>query len=123
MSFITVLPVGPEERDLVANLLQLYLHDFSQIEPLETNEEGLFDYQGFEAFWSEPNHHVFLARDENRVVGFAFVQRGFRHEMDNRLDEKLIDNDHMPVVEGCDQAKKEQLYRPLGGGMSLGRES
>ena len=91
MSTITVVPAKPEEKNLVANLLQLYLHDFSEIEALETNEEGLFDYRDFESFWNQPDHYIFIARYENRAVGFAFVQRGFYHEKDDRHDEELID--------------------------------
>jgi hypothetical protein len=52
MSTITILLAQPEERKLVANLLQLYLHDFSEIEALETDEEGLFTWDGFDAFWT-----------------------------------------------------------------------
>ena len=91
MSTITVVPAKPEEKTLVANLLQLYLHDFSEVEALEINEEGVFDYRAFESFWNQPDHYIFIARYENRAVGFAFVQRGFHHEKKDRHDEQLID--------------------------------
>jgi predicted acetyltransferase len=91
MPTITILPAQPEERKLVANLLQLYLHDFSEIEALETDEEGLFTWNGFDDFWTQPDHYVFLARYENKVVGFAFIQRGFHNEKADRHDEQLTD--------------------------------
>lgn len=91
MSSITVLPAQPEEKKLVTNLLQLYLHDFSEMEALETNEEGLFTWDGFDNFWTQPNHHIFLVRCENRVVGFAFIKRGAHHEKTNQYDEQLTD--------------------------------
>lgn len=91
MSSITVLPAQPEERQLVTNLLQFYLHDFSEMEALETNEEGLFTWEGFDDFWTQPEHYIFLARCENRVVGFAFIKRGSHHEKADRYDELLID--------------------------------
>jgi predicted acetyltransferase len=91
MSTINIVPARREEKNLVANLLQLYLHDFSEVEALETNAEGRFDYREFESFWGEPDHHVFLARYETRVVGFAFVQEGFYHEKDDKPDTQLID--------------------------------
>lgn len=72
-------------------MVQLYLHDFSEFGPFELNAEGLFSYPDLDKFWMEPRCYAFLARCDNRLAGFALVQRGFDHVKLARRDEQLID--------------------------------
>jgi len=39
---IEVIPVAPEEQPIVANLLELYAHDFSEFHPVEIGADGKF---------------------------------------------------------------------------------
>ena len=68
------------ERDatLLANLLELYIHDLSEVFPIELGVDGRFGYASLPLYWSKPDtHFAFLFRLDSRVAGFALVARGF----------------------------------------------
>ncbi len=68
-----------KERDstLLANLLELYIHDLSEIFPIEPGADGRFGYDKLPLYWSEPARRFpFLIRAEGKVSGFALVTRG-----------------------------------------------
>ena len=44
----------------MANLLELYAHDFSEFHNVEIGEDGKFGYQALPLYWSEPDRHPFL---------------------------------------------------------------
>jgi predicted acetyltransferase len=73
---LTVEPVRESERDLVARLLQLYLYDFSEIEPADVGSDGLFYYRWLPFYWTEPERHAFLFRVDGEPAGFALVRAG-----------------------------------------------
>ena len=62
---------------LLANLLELYIHDLSEIFPIEPGPDGRFGYDRLPLYWSEPERRFpFLIRAAGRVTGFALVTRG-----------------------------------------------
>ncbi len=62
---------------LLSNLLELYVHDLSEIFALELGPDGRFGYDKLPLYWSEPDtHFAFLIRYRARVAGFALVTRG-----------------------------------------------
>ena len=67
-----------EESPLLANLLELYIHDLSEIFPaVQLGADGRFGYPRLPSYWSEPNARFpFLIRKAGKVLGFALVQRG-----------------------------------------------
>ena len=67
------------ERDaaLLANLLEFYIHDLSDVFPVELGVEGRFGYGSLPLYWSKPDtHFAFLFRLDLRIAGFALVTRG-----------------------------------------------
>jgi len=68
----------PPEATLLANLLELYIHDLSEAFPLmELGTDGRFGYDKLPLYWSEPGRRFpFLIRCGTRVVGFVLVTRG-----------------------------------------------
>jgi len=67
-----------EESALLANLLELYIHDLSEIFPaVQLGADGRFGYPRLPSYWSEPEvRFPFLLRRAGKVLGFALVQRG-----------------------------------------------
>jgi predicted acetyltransferase len=63
---------------LLANLLELYIHDLSEAFPdIELGADGRFGYDKLPLYWSEPEcHFPFLIRYGTRVAGFVLVTRG-----------------------------------------------
>lgn len=63
---------------LLANLLELYLHDLSEAFPaIEIDANGRVGYDKLALYWSEPERRFpFLIRADGRVAGFVLVTRG-----------------------------------------------
>ena len=63
---------------LLANLLELYIHDMSEVFPhVEMGPDGRFGYRRLPLYWSEPDRRfAFLIRCNGRIGGFVLVTRG-----------------------------------------------
>ena len=66
------------DRQLLENLLELYIHDLSAAFPsIELGADGRFGYPKLALYWSEPERRFpFLIRHGARVAGFALATRG-----------------------------------------------
>jgi predicted acetyltransferase len=74
---VTLHVATASDASLLGNLLELYIHDLSEIFPVEMNAEGRFGYPDLPRYWSEAgNRHAFLIRSGARLAGFALVTRG-----------------------------------------------
>jgi predicted acetyltransferase len=66
----------PADSELLANLLELYLHDLSEIFAIEPGADGRFGYPKLPLYWSEHERRwAFLIRSGARPAGFALVTR------------------------------------------------
>lgn len=69
----------PDQHETLANLAQLYVHDFMDfIRPgrLDVDETGRFaDEMHLEDFWTRPDHAVWFIRAGGKLVGFALINR------------------------------------------------
>src|SRR5687768_1081924 len=74
---VRVEPAGAHELPLVGNLMELYLHDMSEVFPIDVGEDGRFGYDGLPSYWAEPDRRMpFLIRSGGHVAGFALVTVG-----------------------------------------------
>jgi predicted acetyltransferase len=73
---LEVFPALPEQQPILANLLELYIHDFSEIRKMELGPDGRFGYPNLPLYWHEPGRHPLLVRMEGELVGFALVKTG-----------------------------------------------
>jgi predicted acetyltransferase len=73
---IEVVLAAPEQEPVLANLLELYAHDFSEFFALELGEDGRFGYARLPLYWTEPQRHPFLVRVDGGLAGFVLVKRG-----------------------------------------------
>ncbi len=70
-----VIAAAPEQAPILANLLELYIHDFSEFRTLEIGAEGRFGYSSLPLYWSEPGRHPFLVKVDGQWAGFVLVKR------------------------------------------------
>ena len=67
----------PEERPILANLLQLYIHDFSEYwsgtSQGELEDDGRFLDYPLDSYWSDPRRVPLLLRLDGRLAGFALL--------------------------------------------------
>ena len=74
---ITVDPAGPDQALLLGNLLELYMHDLSDVFPIELGPDGRFGYQDLPRYWQEPERRfAFIVRTDRDPLGFVLVTRG-----------------------------------------------
>jgi predicted acetyltransferase len=74
---VFVVPALADDAALLANLLELYQYDLSEVFPVELGANGRFGYERLPLYWSEPTRRFpFLIRHGDRVVGFALITRG-----------------------------------------------
>ncbi|WP_157975603.1 GNAT family N-acetyltransferase [Brachybacterium sp. YJGR34] len=72
----TLAPASDADHDLLARLLQLYLHDLSPHTGDDVDERGAFHYAWLEAYRQEAGRHAVLLRVEGRPAGFALIRSG-----------------------------------------------
>ena len=74
---VVVEPAVHGDATVIANLLELYSHDLSEVFCLELGTGGRFGYENLPLYWSEPDQRFpFLVRCGNQLAGFALVTRG-----------------------------------------------
>jgi hypothetical protein len=73
---VELIPATPEHQPLLANLLELYMHDFSEFHNLELGPDGRFGYKHLPLYWLDPDRHPFLLRQHGKLAGFVLVKRG-----------------------------------------------
>nr|WP_295109881.1 GNAT family N-acetyltransferase [uncultured Caulobacter sp.] len=79
MASLTVERAAADEAHVIANLMQLYIHDFSALwfdreAEGELGPDGRYcDYPGLESYWSDPARGAWLFRIKGLPVGFALV--------------------------------------------------
>jgi predicted acetyltransferase len=65
------------DATLLANLLEFYVHDLSEVFPIDPGADGRFGYPKLPLYWSEPDkRYAFLIRAGGKALGFALVTRG-----------------------------------------------
>jgi predicted acetyltransferase len=72
---VELIPAERDDELILANLLELYIHDFSEFYESEIGANGRFGYQSLPLYWSEPDRHPFLIRANGRPAGLVFVMR------------------------------------------------
>jgi predicted acetyltransferase len=73
---IELIPATSDQAPILANLLELYAHDFSEFHHLELGADRRFGYKHLPLYWLEPDRHPFLVRVDGELVGLVFVKRG-----------------------------------------------
>ena len=73
---VEIIPATPEQEPVLANLLELYAHDFSEFVELTLGPDGRFGYPHLHLYWKEPGRLPFVIKAGGRLAGFALVRRG-----------------------------------------------
>jgi predicted acetyltransferase len=81
---IMLHPAGASDQPALANLMQLYHYDLSEVDGADVDEHGRFDSTRLDAYWIEADCHPFLIRIDTRLVGFALAHR--RSRLHNPFD-------------------------------------
>ncbi len=74
-----------QEKNILSNLMQIYLHELSTISALEIEDAGQFPYPYLDYYWSEEDRFPYLVRLDRDLAGFALLMIGtyFQGQVDN----------------------------------------
>jgi predicted acetyltransferase len=75
-SDVEVIAATLDQRFVLANLFELYAHDFSDFHDVDVGEEGRFGYPQLALYWSDASRLPFLVRVKGKLAGFVLVKRG-----------------------------------------------
>ena len=70
------MPAPREDESVLANLLELYSHDFSEFYDIDLGRDGRYGYKHLPSYWSDPGRHPFLVEIDDKLAGFVLVKRG-----------------------------------------------
>jgi predicted acetyltransferase len=82
---IEVVPAKKEEEPMLANLIELYAHDFSEFFGLKIGVDGRFGYDPLPLYWKESNRFPFLVKANGDLAGFVLVQQGSQVSGDGQI--------------------------------------
>lgn len=99
----------PEHAPILANLLELYAHDFSAFIELELGADGRFGYDPLPLYWQDASRYPFLITVNGQLAGFVLLRKGSQLSG----DEDIWDVTEFFVVRG---------YRRRGVGMKAAHE-
>ena len=74
---IKVVKIGAEKEGILKNLVSLYLHDLSEFsDDLKVNQEGKFEYEGLNYYFTEKELNPFLIYCNDEISGFVLLNSG-----------------------------------------------
>ena len=74
---IEVNPAAADQAPILASLLELYAHDFSEFLHLDVGADGKFNcFPSLPLYWSDPDRHPFLVKVDGNLAGLVLVKRG-----------------------------------------------
>lgn len=118
---VGVLSAAREQEPILANLLELYIHDFSEIQPMEPGPDGRFGYKDLSKYWSELGRHPFLITVDEKLAGFALVKKARSLSGgDHGADDSVWDMAEFFIVrahrrKGVALAATQQVWRKFPG--------
>jgi predicted acetyltransferase len=106
---VEIVSALPAQEPILANLLELYAHDFSEFVELKLGADGRFGYKHLPLYWTESDRYPFLVIANGHFAGFVFVRRG----SEISCDTDVWDIAEFFIVRG---------FRRLGIGMRVAQE-
>ncbi len=71
---ITLKKIELEKKDILNNLMQLYLHNISLNFPMDFDSNtGMYGYDDIEKYFENDNNKAFFILKENEIAGFMLI--------------------------------------------------
>jgi predicted acetyltransferase len=70
---VELIQAGAQQQSVLKNLLQLYIHDFSELITQDIGDDGRYSYTNLDLYWSDSSRLPFLATFDSKLAGFALV--------------------------------------------------
>ena len=71
-----LIKASQEYQEVIKNLMQFYIYDFSEFAKYDVEENGLFEpYAGLEDYWKEDKNRVpYIVKKDATYLGFVLVR-------------------------------------------------
>ncbi|PEA53246.1 GNAT family N-acetyltransferase [Bacillus pseudomycoides] len=63
-----------EHKTVLKNLTELYKYDFSEFDPEDVNEHGLYEYMYVDHYFTEEGRFPFFIKVDGKYAGFALIR-------------------------------------------------
>lgn len=63
-----------ENKTVLKNLTELYKYDFSEFDPEDVNEHGLYEYMYVDHYFTEEGRFPFFIKVNKKYAGFALIR-------------------------------------------------
>jgi predicted acetyltransferase len=83
---VTLRQVPESQSEIIANLMQLYKHDFSEFAKVgsrygEVGPDGRYTYEGLDSYWRADDRFALTVQADGGLAGFILVN-GWRRSTD-----------------------------------------
>lgn len=82
---IAVIRASVEQKPILANLVELYSHDFCEFTDVEIGPDGRFGYRELDLYWTNPDRFPFLLYVDTKLAGFALIKTFHRDGFDRAV--------------------------------------
>ncbi|MFL5802895.1 MAG: GNAT family N-acetyltransferase [Roseiflexaceae bacterium] len=72
---IALLPAAATDQSALANLIQFYEYDLSELDGADVDEHGRFSHARIDSCRAEVDCHPFLIQADSLLTGFALIKR------------------------------------------------
>src|ERR1700750_3295503 len=70
-----LLKASCQHKDVIKNLMQFYMYDFSAFIDMDVEAEGLFqNYKNLDDYWNDENRFAYLIQQNEKFIGFVLVR-------------------------------------------------
>ncbi|MCP8967640.1 GNAT family N-acetyltransferase [Ectobacillus ponti] len=68
-----------EKKSVLRRLMELYKYDFSEFDPEDVNEHGLYEYMYLDHYFTDADRFPFFFKVDGRYAGFALIRKMEAH--------------------------------------------
>ncbi|MBN2544437.1 MAG: GNAT family N-acetyltransferase [Spirochaetes bacterium] len=73
MTAFKLIKVLKKQKQILKQLIELYLYDFSEFDNKDVDESGHYGYKYLDHYWKEKNKHPFFIKVKNKFAGFVLL--------------------------------------------------
>lgn len=72
---IKLVEASPIHKDVIKNLMQFYMYDFSEFVEVDVEADGLFAaYKNLDDYWNDENRFSYIIQKDEIYIGFVLIR-------------------------------------------------
>ena len=72
---IQLLKASQQHTEVIKNLMQFYIYDFSEFVDLDVEADGLFTaYKNLDDYWNDEKRFPYIIQKDKKYIGFVLVR-------------------------------------------------